>query len=219
MNTTGFKRENVMFQEFLEDTNGQNLHSTMKKVSFVQDYGITRQMTDGELTVTSNPLDVALTGNGMFEVEKPDGSKAYTRNGHFSLSSNNTLMTTSGYEIMDDTGNAITVPQNASEIKIASDGTISARNIPIIGKLKVVAFTADNKLSKIGDNLYSTETPPQAATDFEIIQGAIENSNVIPIIEITKMINLSRSYMSVAKMINKLQDLEGKAINRLAKVG
>ncbi len=218
MNTTAFKRENVMFHQYVKKLDTDDSARTLKPVSFVQDYGSIRYNVDGNLTVTNTPFDVALQGNAMFEVQKENGQIAYTRNGHFSLSSNNTLVTTTGLEIMGE-GGTITIPPNVIDLKIASDGTISSKDNPLIGKLKLVAFNEDNKLKRMGENLFSSSTPPFPATDFEIIQGAKENSNVNPILEITKMIALSRRYTSTSKMISKLDDLESKSINRLAKIG
>lgn len=218
MSTTAFKRENVIFGQYLKEAKG-NLPKSLRQISYVQDFGITRNMTDGRLETTGNKLDIALQGDGMFQVKRDNGDIAYTRNGHLALSDDYTLITSSGHEILDLTGKSIAIPPNVTNIEIAPDGTISSPSGGQISKLSVIAFSDNTKLKKIGDNLFSSDSPTQPATDYNIIQGAIETSNVQPIMEITRMIQVSRSYIQTSKLMEKLQEAQSKAINELAKVG
>lgn len=218
MSTTAYKRESVMFGQYLKEAKG-DLPKALRQVSYVQDFGITRNMADGLFETTGNTFDIALSGQGMFQVRKNNGDIAYTRNGHLALSDDYTLITSSGQEILDVTGNAITVPPNVTDIAIAADGTISSPAIGQIAKLNVVTFADNAKLKKIGDNMFNADGPPQPAMDYSVIQGAIETSNVRPIMEITRMIEVSKSYNRTAKIMEKLQDSQSKAINALAKVG
>ncbi|VAW00663.1 Flagellar basal-body rod protein FlgG [hydrothermal vent metagenome] len=218
MSTTAFKRENVMFGEYLREANGKSPKS-LRQISFVQDFGITRNMSDGKLETTGNKFDIALSGDGMFQVQKKNGDLAYTRNGHLALSDDYTLITSTGQAILDQGGKAIQLPPNTNDIEIASDGTISSRAVGIIAKINVVAFADNSKLKKIGDNMFNANSPTQPATDYTILQGVTESSNVQAIIEITRMIEVSRSYIKTAKLLEKLQESQSKAINQLAKVG
>ena len=218
MSTTAFKRENVMFGEYLKEAKGDTPKST-RQISYVQDFGITRNMTDGRLETTGNLLDIALNGDGMFQVKRANGDMAYTRAGHLALSDEYTLVTSTGHEILDDGGKAIQFPPGVTDINIAADGTISSQPFGRIAKLNVVTFADDTKLKKIGDNMFSADTATSPATDFAIIQGAIELSNIQPIVEITRMIQVSRSYIQTAKLMENLQDSKSKALNQLAKVG
>ncbi len=218
MSTTAFKRENVMFGEYLREADGKSPKS-MRQISFVQDFGITRNMSDGKLETTGNKFDIALSGEGMFQVQKGNGDLAYTRNGHLALSDDYTLITSTGQAILDQGGKAIQLPPNTNDIEIASDGTISSRTVGIIAKINVVAFADNSKLKKIGDNMFSANSPTLPATDYTILQGVTESSNVQAIIEITRMIEVSRSYIKTAKLLEKLQESQSKAINQLAKVG
>ena len=218
MSTTAFKRENVMFGQYLKEANG-NSPKSVRQIAFVQDFGITRNMSNGQFETTNNIFDIALSGDGMFQVKKTNGEMAFTRNGHLALSDDYTLITSSGQEIMDKSGNSITIPPNTPNIKIASDGTISSPATGQIAKLNVVAFTDNSKLKKIGDNMFSSDSPTLPATDFQIVQGAIEGSNVQPIIEITRMIQVSRSYIQTSKLMENLQNAKSKAINQLSKIG
>ena len=218
MSTTAFKRENVMFGQYLKEAEG-DLPKSVRQISYVQDYGISRNMSDGKFETTGNSLDVALSGDGMFQVKKANGENAYTRNGQLSISADNTLITSSGQEILDEAGKAIDIPQTATNIEIAQDGTISSEGIGQIGKLNVVAFADNTKLKKIGDNMFSSTSATKPATDYEILQGTIETSNVQPILEVTRMIQVSRSYIQTSKLMENLQNAESKAINQLAKLG
>lgn len=216
MSTTGYKRESIMFNEYLSEVGG-SLPTDFRKVSFVQEAGIARQMTNGELVTTSNPFDVALEGPGMFKVRKDDGTIAYTRNGHFAISANNTLVTSQGNEILDDGDAPIEIPLNAEGYKIASDGTVSAKEIGQIGKIAVVEFENYGAMRKIGGNLYTSEEVGTPAEGFIITQGMLETSNVSPVLEITNMIQLSRAYAATANIIEQTQRSQTQAINKITK--
>lgn len=218
MSTTAFKRETIMFGQILKEAKG-NLPRSLRQITYVQDFGITRNMADGRLEHTGNPLDIALTGDAMFKVKRDNGNLAYTRNGHLAISNDYRLITSTGQEILDQTGNAIKIPPNVTDIKIAEDGTISSPSTGQIAKLNVVTFIDTSKLKKIGDNMFMSDSPELPATDYNIVQGSIESSNVQPIMEITRMIQVSRSYVQTAKLIENLQEAETKAINQLAKIG
>ncbi len=218
MSTTAFKRENVMFGEYLKEAEGDN-DKSLRQISYVQDFGISRNMTDGQLETTGNSLDIALSGDGMFQVQRNNGELAYTRNGHLALSDDYTLITSTGQAILDQAGKTIQLPENVTDIEISSDGTISSRTAGQIAVLNVVAFADNSKLKKIGDNMFTTNSATRPATDYTILQGMTETSNVQAIIEVTKMIQVSRSYTSTAKLMEKLQESESKAINQLAKIG
>ena len=217
MGTTGFKRENVMFGQYLKEAQG-NLPKSARQISYVQDYGITRNMSDGPLVSTGNKFDIALNGDGLFQVKRANGEIAYTRNGHLALSDDYTLITSTGEEILDDSGNAIQIPPTMTNMKIASDGTISSPTEGQIAKIGVVTLADTSKLKKIGNNMFIADAPSIPATDFNIIQGMTESSNVQPVLEITRMISVSRSYISTSKLMDKLAEAQLKAINTLAKV-
>lgn len=217
MGTTAFKRESVMFREYLKESDGE-LPNSLKNVAYVQDYGVSRQMTDGQLHTTGNPFDIALSGDGMLMVKKENGDLAYTRNGHLALSDEGKLITSTGQEVLDVAEKPIQFPANATGIEFATDGTISVKGGGIIGKINVVTFEDFSTLQKIGNNMFGASGQSIPSTNFQIVQGVIESSNVQPIIEITKMINVSRAYIQTAKIMERFQDSKNNAINRLAKL-
>lgn len=218
MGTTGFKREAVMFREYMRDIEG-DLPASLKKVAFVQDYGISREMATGDLQTTGNTLDIAISGDGLFSVRRENGELAYTRNGHLAISNDNTLITSNGYELLDRGGNTISFPANIIGLKFADDGTISTKEGGIIASLNVLSFQNYGNMKKIGDSLYATNEVGVPSEDFTLVQGVVEASNVTPILEVTRMIEVSRAYSQTAKMLDRLQELETKSINRLARFG
>lgn len=216
MGTTAYKRESIMFNEYLSEIGG-SIPDDFKQVSFVLEQGVARQMTNGELIATNNYLDIALEGQGMFRVEKTDGEIAFTRNGHFSLSNDNTIITSDGHELLDVGGGPITIPLNIPGFKIAEDGTVSTKETGVIGKMDIVQFENYGAMRKIGDNLYSSEEEGVPAVDFRIAQGMLETSNVSPVLEISNMIQLSRAYSQTANLMEQVQRTQTQAINSLAK--
>jgi len=218
MGTTAFKRESVIFRQYLAEAKG-DMPKALRQISYVQDYGVGRNMSDGQYETTGNIFDIALNGKGLFQVKRGNGEMAYTRNGHLTLSDQYVLITSTGQEIMDTGGKPIQIPKDVTNLKVASDGTISSPQIGIIAKLNVVDIGDTSKLKKIGNNMFSLEAPPAPATDFKIMQGMTETSNVQPIVEITRMIDVSRSYIRTAKILENLQNTQSKALNQLAKVG
>lgn len=209
--TIGFKSERMVFAEYLQDIgDGQT-------ISFVKDAAVVRDFRDGPIIVTSNPLDIAIRGEGFLEVETVDGIR-YTRNGRMRLDGDGTLVTSNGYAVLSrDEFPILTVPGD-TEIVISADGTVSSES-GILGTLSVVTFENPYVLRKLGNGLYESDVLPDRATDATtIVQGAIEDSNVEPIIEMTRMIALLRSYQSSQNLGDQEHDLRRRAIGVLGSV-
>jgi len=210
INTAGFKSESMVFKERLESTRKN------QPLSLVQDVTYFRDISEGPLTNTNNPLDLAIRGDGYFAIETDEGQR-YTRHGVFQLNEQGQLVTSQGKLLLGAGGAPISVPPDASNIIIARDGTISA-DAQEIGRIEVFTFENPAALSKIGNNLYDAKgQEPQIDRESDIVQGMIEGSNVNGIAQMTRMIDTVRSYQSA----NKLVDMEHKrileAINALVK--
>jgi flagellar basal-body rod protein FlgF len=211
--TAGFKREAPLFEELLvpvENADG----SGSGEVSFVRDWGVVRDMTAGSLEQTGGTLDVAVDGNGMLVVNTAAGER-YTRDGHLKLNEQGKLVTADGDPVMSD-GGEIVIPPGEAEIKIAADGTVSTRQ-GAAGKLRVVSFAA-NALSKEGKNLYSANVAASPALHARVMQGMIERSNVEPVVEITKMIEVQRAYQHSTETLNATDDIIRRAVQRLGDI-
>jgi len=209
MNTTAYKRQTVLFQEYLIDA------GTEGQTSYVIDFGLARDATEGRLQKTDNPFDLALTGNGYLVVETEEGPR-YTRNGRLHLNEDGVLVASSGDPVLNQSGTEVTIGDADGAIEVAPDGTISTR-LGVIGRLDVVTFQDTQALQPGAAGLYSTEEVPIPATDAKIRQGLLERSNVEPIVEMTNMINVLRSYQSSQKLLDTDHDLIRKAIESLAK--
>src|SRR5699024_1284700 len=129
-----------------------------RSIAYVADRGLARNLEEGELTVTDNPLDVAIGGKGYLSVQT-DAGERYTRDGHFHTDATGQLVTGSGNAVLDDTGQPIVLQPQDGRPTIAADGTISAAN-GRIAKLKVVDFADDGALQREGGGLLSTDQQP-----------------------------------------------------------
>ena len=193
-NTSGFKAESIVFSEFLEPTTDSS-----PALSMVHDVTYLRDMSEGTMKSTNNPLDLAISGEGYFAVQAPQGER-FTRLGAFQLNNLGQLVTLSGAPVLGAGGAPIAIPREASTITITRDGTVSADEAEI-AKLRIVNFEAPQALSKDGGGLYDPkDQTPQPATDAEVLQGMIEGSNVKGVVEMTRMVEVVRSYQAAGKM-------------------
>ena len=221
MNTTGFKKESVMFEQALVDA--RNSGPRRDKIAFATERGTYRTLRDGPLTPTGNPLDLAISGSGYFQVQTDDGAR-YTRNGNFRINADGFLTTNEGFLVLDDSGLAAGLPGSPIEIgtqttniTITDDGLINTPDGPM-ARLALARFDAPQEMRKTGNSLYSTDEPPKQATDSTVRQGMLEGSNVQAVIEMTRMIDVLRSYQSTQKLLETDNDLQRRAIERLAQV-
>ena len=207
-NTPAYKAEKVVFQEFLDRTKNS------EKLSFVQDIGLARDLREGPLSNTGNPLDVAISGEGYFIIETPLGDR-YTRHGRFQLDAGGQLVDSEGNPVKSN-GAPLVVPPGQGEISIATDGTMSTSEA-VIAKIAVVKFEDEPALKKGANGLYSTEQEPEEITSPKLVQGMLEDSNVQPILELSRMITVQREYQSVQNFIKKENERMQKAIERLSR--
>jgi flagellar basal-body rod protein FlgF len=215
MDTNGFKRRSTIFQEFVSGTaRADSFKSADKPVSFVWDKGTALQFTQGTVERTGNPLDVAVRGDALFSVTAPGGER-YTRNGSFEINAKGQLVTSDGFPLVSDQGPVNFTAQD-TDIRIAPDGTITTAQ-GNKGKLKLVTFADPQTLRNEGRNLFSSTKPGQpAGKDSMVEQGAVEKSNVRSVIEMTRLIEINRTYQNIATMMQRTDELRSKAIMRLA---
>jgi flagellar basal-body rod protein FlgF len=212
VSTTGFKREDPAFEELMVPVDSPD--ASLREISFVRDWGVVRDMTTGPLLQTDAPLDVAVQGDGMMVVRTPEGDR-YTRDGHFKLDANGRIVTSDGNPVMSE-GGEITIPTGETSIKIGEDGTVSTSQ-GVVGKLRVVALPSAS-LRKEGFNLYSSTEQAAPATGARVVQGFTERSNVEPVVEMTKMIEIMRAYQHSTETLNATDDLIRRAVQRLGDV-
>jgi len=208
LNTPAYKGQSMLFVEYLETTDSG------EKMSFVQDISLVRNLTEGQMTTTENPLDLAIVGEGDFEIETPVGPR-YSRNGVFQLNADGQLVTSSGQPVLGEGGQPITLPPNSTDVTITRDGTISTSQGPA-GRLRLVRFEDEQAMVKLADGLYDADGQDALPVeDAEVMQGMVEGSNVQGIIELTRMIETARSYSSTGKLVNDEHERLRRAIQSL----
>ena len=215
VSTPGFKRESAKFEEYITTVPATEGQKGPQEVSFVKDAGITRDISQGAISYTGAPLDVAINGKGFFVVATAAGER-YTRDGHFSLDQEGRLVTSDGQAVQGE-GGAITVNPADGEIHISKDGIISSvvnGSLNQLGKLRLAAFADETAMVKEGANLYSTTQGPTVATG-TVQQDSLEMSNVQPVVEIAKMIEVMRAYEATATLSKSQEDLTRQAITKL----
>ncbi len=202
--TGAFKSEKPIFIQIL-DKEGST--------SFVQDFGVRRDMAEGHLQTTANPLDLAIEGDGFLVVEAENESR-YTRNGHLTLNDARELVTSTGHPVLDVDDRKIEIPEEVYDITIAEDGTVSS-DIGPIGRIKLVWFENLNNLKRAADSLYTTTEDEIEPRDASVLQGSLETSNVRPVLELTDMINVLRAYQQNSKLVESDHQMQLDTIDKI----
>lgn len=225
LNTTGFKGDGALFEEFIAPTaRASGVSGNDSRVSFVRDRATWTDMSQGSLERTGNSLDVAIEGKGFFAVQTPRGER-YTRNGAFQINNNGELVTSEGYQVLGESG-PITFQPKDRNIAISADGTVSvgegnsARTDSQRGKLRLVGFGEVQRLQKDGAGTFTApqNIAPQPEPESRLVQGAVEKSNVRAVVEMTRMIEITRSYTQVANLLQQQSDMQRSAVEKLAEV-
>ena len=216
MTTAGFKAERLVMRELSERPAAA--HDTPQEIAFVDAWTLQRDFSTGPLEQTGNPLDLAIEGEGFFVVQTADG-EAYTRDGRFALDTQGRVITRNGDLVMGE-GGPITVDPEGGPISISREGSIS-QNEAELGTFRTAAFDTPTALEKIGNNMWrSTGEAPRAPNEnSRIAAGFVEGSNVNAVAELTQMIEISRAYQAVSKMISQSDELRGASIEKLARIG
>ena len=214
INTPAYKRESMKFEEYVQQTQPAEGETGPQQISFVVDKGTMRDLTQGALTHTGSEFDLAITGKGYFKIQMPDGSVRYTRNGHFTLDPSGRISTETGGTLQADGGD-VAITSDDGDIHIAQDGTITGARGQL-GTVKLYDFANDAALQKEGNSLYSTTQQAQTVDTPAIAQGALEESNVQPVLEISHMLDVLRAYQTTASLTQSQEDLMRNAIDKLS---
>lgn len=219
VSTAGFKRARAVFEDLLYQTIRQpgaqsseqtQLPSGLQLGTGVKPVATERIFTQGNLQQTSNSKDVAIQGQGFFQVQMPDGTTSYTRDGSFQMNANGQLVTASGYLVQP----AITIPADATTITFSRDGIVSVTQPgvtapTVVGNLQLASFINPAGLHSLGENLYaetaasgapSASSPGSGGTGL-LNQGYVETSNVNVVEELVNMIQTQRAYEINSKAI------------------
>jgi flagellar basal-body rod protein FlgF len=224
VNTNGYKADRSLFEEFLNSgAHEDNFIGGDRRVSYVQDRGTFKDFSQGPSEPTKNPLDVAIDGGGFLVVQTPAGER-YTRDGGLQIDSQGQLVTAAGNPVLGNSG-PIVFQQTDHDVSIAADGNITVleginRIDSVRGKLRVVSFADAQNLLKEGSNLYAAGQGAAAQPDTasKVKQGFIEKSNVNSVTEMSRMIDVTRTYTQIANLLQQQSDLHKSAIEKLADV-
>ncbi len=223
MSTPAFKAESMMVIEHESKIAGQGPRG-MRTISFVKDLATVRDLSEGQMFHSDNPLDLAISGPGYFSIETEEGER-FTRHGAFLMDGEGRLVTMAGRPVLSERGREIVVPPNSSEIEIAQDGTVSARNPLlqgenlVLGRIKITEFENEYQLKREANGLYRPEdgANPQLVEAPKVFQGMIEKSNVNGIVEMTKLIETVRTYQSSTNVMEQEHERQRRAIDTLTK--
>ena len=233
VNTTGFKRGRASFQDLMYQTVRQPGAQTSQQTQSpsglmvgtgTQVVSTEKLFTQGNLLQTNNPFDLAINGRGFFEVQLPDGSAAYTRDGSFQVDSQGQMATASGYPLQP----GINIPPNAQSVTIGSDGTVSVQLAgeaapQQVGSVTVADFINPAGLQAKGENLFAetassgapqTGAPGQSGLGL-LMQGSLESSNVNVVEELVNMIETQRAYEMNSKAISTTDQMLAYVSNNL----
>ena len=224
VNTNGFKADKSLFEQFLKSgAREDNFARPDRNVSFVQDRATLHDFAKGANEQTKNPLDVAIDGDAFLVVQTPAGER-YTRDGGLQINAQGQLVNASGYAVLGTSGPIVFQPTDKN-VTIASDGNITVlegtnRIDSVRGKLRLVDFAQSQRLMKEGSNLYSAGAGanPVPSTTSRVNQGFIEKSNVNAVMEMTRLMDVTRAYTKISTMLQQQGDLRKSAIEKLADV-
>ncbi len=215
MSTHGYKSGQMMFVEHLTKSKGGESLLT-PKLAYVRDIATMTDTKPGAIESTGNPLDIAIQGEGYFVVQTPEGEH-YTRNGRLQLDNTGQLVNQLGQPVLADGGAPLIFAPEDTEIVISQDGTVSTNNGEL-GKLRVVRFDNDQLLERTSGAQFTTTegNPAQDVDDPTVLQGAVEGSNVEPILEMANMITVHRAYDSVKSFIEREDERQRSMIRDMA---
>jgi flagellar basal-body rod protein FlgG len=217
--TNGYKRSHAVFEDLIYQNLRQSGANSTEQTTLptglqvglgVRPVATARIYTQGNLQQTSNNLDLAIKGDGFFQIQQPDGTTAYTRDGSFQLNANGQMVTSNGYTLLP----GITIPNNAQSLTIGNDGTVSV-TLPgqvapqTVGQIQVANFVNPAGLDPKGQNLFtetaSSGTPNAGAPASNglgaLQQGFVETSNVNVVEELVQMIQTQRAYELNSKAV------------------
>ncbi|MCB1555683.1 MAG: flagellar basal-body rod protein FlgF [Alphaproteobacteria bacterium] len=215
MSTPGYRAQNMVFTEYIEDPRD----NPTDPLSMVLDYGQFQTTQPGPISQTGASLDVALQGPGYIGVQTPDGTTMYTRAGNFQINAGGQLVTGNGYPVSSAGGGILTFPSNFTEIKIDDHGFINTDQ-GLVGQIMVTEFDDLQALEATGNGLYKAPNGAGLPAQETLVkQGMLEGSNVTPVLEMTRMIDVLRAYQSTQQMLQNEHERQRAMIRKLTEKG
>jgi flagellar basal-body rod protein FlgF len=214
--TPGFRGERMLFSDWIDRQTNTDQPQGGRNILFTQDRASYREQQQGAVQHTANPFDLAIGAQeGYFTVLTAQGPRL-TRAGRFTPSATGQLVDDAGNPVLSNTGQPIAIPAGDTEIEIAGDGTISSGQTGQLGKIGVVQPADPNRLVAEGGTTFRADTPTSPVLLPGVQQGALEDSNVQPVLETTRMINDLREFQFVVQFVQAESDRQQNVIDKLA---
>lgn len=220
-NSSGFKAERVLFESYLDQDSGA---AADQDTSYVIDRGSYLDNSPGTVVQTGNPLDLALAGPGWFAYRMADGRTGYGRDGGFVLDAQGRVMTASGAQVLDPAGAPLELaPEFAASATISNDGVISSTQGAVMGQVGIFTLPDRQSLNRVGGGMFVPQEgaeglqPDDGVT--QLMQGALESSNVHSVTEVTRLIDIQQAYQHALNLISTNDDLKKEMLSRIGRNG
>lgn len=213
--TAGFKAQRVLFSDYLGRQTGTDGSLGRAPVAFVQDRATYREQAPGSLTQTGNPLDLAIAGDGYFTVETPRGPRL-SRAGRFSPQTDGTIADGEGNALLDTTGQKLRISAADTGLTVTADGVISSEN-GRLGRIGIVEPTDSMRMTPEGSTTLRADVATAPVATPRVIQGALEDSNVQPVMEMTRMMAGLRSFQFAAQFVEQEGQRMQSAIDKITR--
>lgn len=211
--TPGFKASRVLFTDWLSSQTGTAAPAGDRKVAYTQDRATYREQQTGALQNTSNPLDLAISGEGYFTIGTPRGPRL-TRAGHFTQQANGTIGDMDGNALLSSSGAPLRVAPTDTAITVTADGAISTESGEI-GRIGVVIPSDANRMTAEGNRNLRADVPTAPVVQPKVVQGAVEDSNVQSVVETTRMMSDLRSFQFTTQFVQAEADRMQSAIDKI----
>ena len=214
ISTPGYRAERMVFADWLVAEPAGAVAPGDRQIAFAQVRATYRERSEGTIAQTGNPLDLALSGEGFFTVQTPNGTRL-TRAGRFSLQNDGTITDESGHALLDVNGTPMKTSPADTQLTIKADGTLTSQN-GTLGQIAVVMPNDLNRITAEGGRLFRADVPTAPVGRPKIMQGALEDSNVQPVAEVTRMISTERDFQFVTQFVQAEATRKQTAIDKLA---
>ena len=211
--TPGFKASRVLFTDWLSAQTGTTAPAGDRKLSYTQDKATYRELQAGPIQNTSNPLDLAISGEGYFTVSTARGPRL-TRAGHFTQLPNGTIGDMDGDALLSSTGAPLRIAPTDTNITVTADGTVSTESGEV-GRIGVVTPSDRNRMTAEGNRNLRADVPTAAVREAKVLQGAVEDSNVQAVTETTRMMSDLRSFQFTTQFVQAESDRMQSAIDKI----
>jgi len=215
--TPGYRTERMLFSDYLVRQTAVSADAKLppggRVMAYTQDRATYRDRVSGSLTHTANPLDLALGGDGFFTVNTPQGPRL-TRSGHFERANDGTVVDAAGNALLDTSGKTLQLAPADTVITVAGDGTVSSQN-GRVGQIGIVNPDDPNRMRAEGSRLLASDSPTSPMAAPHIVQGALEESNVQPTLEISRMMNDLREFQFTSQFLQAEADRAQSAIDKI----